>query len=440
MPAPRSRRSLLIALLIGLSTGCLSIVGSAAPAHASEPGRDRSRGLTEGRSIEAEDVALAVPRAVLAVPDVLLGIVFRPIRLMLVAVQKHAVPERVESIFVVARDASDAPSVESSAVVLPSLTASSWYGVQLGVSALDDDLGGHGESIAGKATLGPSGDRLLWWHIDAPGLAGTPLWLDLEVRAVDHPTVPFRRNHRFRQRSFDERGIVGAATSVGVFDLRLGALGRVAHHAPGDAPEDAVVQQVDRGGPLDEGSFTVGELGGAAVVVVGDDAAWAEVDVTRGGVVHGTDLARVHGEVGGVVEVLGPGRRLGVWGTVDHVEGLDGSVPLLDQPSLGGPTSMPGRPLFDQVAPGVLAGGVTYQYPVHELFAGVLHAEVGTVFDDRPADLPRTTPRWSAGGGLELGSPDRRLVHLDVSGGDGVNVVIAFDPLRPFVEHRRMRP
>ena len=421
---------------------------------------DIARGLEDPRGIEAEDVALAVPRAVLAVPNAFIGLLFTPIREGLRYVEKHHVIERVED-FLYLND-------EHTAAVLPVITLSTFFGAQIGVQAFHDNLGGHGESGRVKASWGADREQQYVVSFKADHAGGTPLWVESITTFEDHPSIRFygiggdaskqeqaRRadprevsveslyaEQRFRQlltvgASFGERGLQG----------QLGARGRFKAYefsAPRGFKPDVDKRLVD----VYDTSKVIGyddeplvsELEGVANIAVRDPAgksAHAFIgEAYGGGALPFRDYR--YGQFGvsltGVIDLFHGNRLLVLRAVYQAVAGPTDNIPFVELPSLGGPHRLRGYPLHRFVDEKAFVGTVEYQYPVHEYLAGTLFCDVGQVSQRFEGMFDDPHFHVGGGGGLIVRKKEKVYLSAEVAGGEGVQVVLTTDPLRAFAD------
>ena len=144
---------------------------------------DDARGYAEPPGTEPEDVALFLPRVVLALPRMAFRVVFFPITEALRIVDEYAVVEQVQDVLY-----NDART----AGVLPLLSASTFFGPTVGVKAFHDDLGGHGESSSAKVKFGGRYDQSYQVGFSANRFQGTWLWLETLTRYEEEPALLFQ--------------------------------------------------------------------------------------------------------------------------------------------------------------------------------------------------------------------------------------------------------
>jgi hypothetical protein len=421
---------------------------------------DIARGLEDERGIEGEDVVLAVPRAIFAVPNAFIGVLFTPIREGLRYVEKHHVIERVED-FLYLND-------EHTAAVLPVITLSTFFGAQIGVQAFHDNLGGHGESARIKASWGADREQQYVVSFKADHVGGTPLWLESITTFEDHPSIRFygiggdapneelaRRadprevsvrtlyaEQRFRQlltvgASFGERGLEG----------QLGARGRFKAYefsAPRGFKPDVDKRLVD----VYDTSKVIGyddeplvsELEGVANIAVRDatgKSGHAFVgEAYGGGALPFRDYryAQFGASLTGFIDLFHGNRLLVLRAVYQAVAGPKENIPFVELPSLGGPHRLRGYPLHRFRDEKAFVATVEYQYPVHEYLAGTLFCDVGEVSENFEGLFQRPSFHFGGGGGLIVRKKEKVYLSAEIAGGEGVQVVFTTDPLRAFAD------
>jgi hypothetical protein len=117
----------------------------AADAKQQPPRADEARGYEREPGTEPEDVALAVPRAVLAVPRFALKLVFFPVQATVQLLDRYAVIEEVEDVLY---------NDERTGGIVPKLSIDSYFGPSVGLKAFHEDLGGHDEYGSASALFG----------------------------------------------------------------------------------------------------------------------------------------------------------------------------------------------------------------------------------------------------------------------------------------------
>ncbi|HEY6077962.1 MAG TPA: hypothetical protein VIW29_04125, partial [Polyangiaceae bacterium] len=148
------------------------------PVHA-----DEARGYERAPGTEPEDVALFVPRLVLAVPRYALMVVFFPVRETISFMDEHAlVEETVDFLY----------NDERNAAVVPTLALDSFFGPSFGLKAFHEDLAGHGEYGSIEALFGGMYSLATQLHFRAEHYRGTRLWLESLARYEGEPGQLFQ--------------------------------------------------------------------------------------------------------------------------------------------------------------------------------------------------------------------------------------------------------
>ena len=421
---------------------------------------DIARGLEEPRGIEAEDVALALPRAIFAVPNAFIGVLFTPLREGLRYVEKHHVIERVED-FLYLND-------EHTAAILPVITLSTFFGAQIGVQAFHDNLGGHGESGRIKASWGADREQQYVVSFKADHVGGTPLWVESITTFEDHPSVRFygiggdnstaelgrRADPReasieslFAEQRLRQLLTVGATLGERGLEGQLGARGRFKAYefsAPRGFKPDVDRRLVD----VYDTSQIIGyddepivsELEAVANIAVRDatgKSAHAFVAEAYGGgalPLRDYRYAQFGASVTGVIDLFHGNRLLVLRAVYQAVAGPTENIPFVELPSLGGPHRLRGYPLHRFVDEKAFVATVEYQYPVHEFLAGTLFCDVGEVSQNFEGLFDNPRFHVGGGGGLIVRKKEKVYLTAEIAGGEGVQVVLTTDPLRAFAD------
>jgi outer membrane protein assembly factor BamA len=419
---------------------------------------DEARGLVNEPGTQPEDVALFAPRAVLFVPSIVLGAVFWPIQKGLRAVERHHVVERLEDFFY-----NDART----AAILPAVSFGSGFGLQVGVSAFHDDLGGHGEHGEVEALWGPNGQHVYLLSFEAERAGGSPLWIETKTAFERHPSLRF-----YGLGSGDGRALGGvdlhprageaevdyehrrlriintAGVTIGEPDLelKLGGRARFKRHdfdrsPPGarDLPALEDVYDTSRVPGYDHGA-TVLETEGLAIFDARDargatgNGLYAEAFAGGALPLRDYEYARFGGEVTGYVDLWHGDRVLVVRAAMEAVEGEPSEIPFVELPYLGGPNRLRGYPLYRFRDEKAVFGTIEYHYPIHELLAGSLYVDAGQVAPSFAGLVEHPDVHVGFGGGIVVRSEDHVYFTIDVAGGDGVQVYATTDPLRAFAD------
>jgi hypothetical protein len=413
---------------------------------------DEARNYEQPPGTEPEDVALFVPRLVLAVPRYALKAVFYPIRETIRFADEHAIVERVEDVLY-----NDART----AAILPTFGVDSYLGPTVGVKAFHEDLAGHDEYGSAQVKFGGRYKLATQLHFHADHFGGTRLWLESIARFESEPGLLFQ-------------GIGnGAATTGTGLDPRAGAvasrfseqrllsLQRIGYSF--GRPSEML--QIGATATYNVRDFGAKQRGNepsieqvydtTALVGFGDRTTTLETDLnliidlrdvagaTASGGYFEAFAGRVpelggkysfwhHGaELTGYIDLYKRTRVLVLRALVEGVEGDDQDIPFSSLPRLGGPSRLRGyrRDRFrDEKA---ALGTIEYHYPIHQYVAGALFVDAGRVGHSY-RELFEQGWKVGGGGGFIVRSRDSQLFTFDIAYGDGVQFYITTDPLRAF--------
>jgi hypothetical protein len=413
---------------------------------------DEARNYEQPPGTEPEDVALFVPRLVLAIPRYALKAVFYPIRETIRFADKHAIVEKVEDALY-----NDART----AAILPTFGVDSFLGPTVGVKAFHEDLAGHDEYGSAEVKFGGMYKLATQLHFHADHFGGTRLWLESVARFESEPGLLFQgigNGSVTTGTGLDPRA---GAVATRYSQQRLLSLQRVGYTF--GRPSEML--QIGATGTYNVRDFGVKHRGNdpsieqvydtTALVGFADRTTTFEMDLnliidlrdvagaTASGGYFEAFAGRVpelggkysfwhHGaELTGYIDLFKRTRVLVLRAVVEGVEGDDHEIPFSSLPRLGGPHRLRGyrRDRFRDEKSAV--GTVEYHYPIHQYVAGALFVDAGRVahsysdfFDER----------WKvgAGGGFIFRSRDSQLFTFDIAYGDGVQFYITTDPLRAF--------
>jgi hypothetical protein len=422
------------------------------PAESKKPKAKDARSYAREPGIEPEDVALAVPRAVLAVPRYALKLVFWPVRAGIEFVDRHALIEEVTDILY---------NDERTAAIVPTLSIDSFFGPTIGIKAFHDDWAGHDEQASVEARFGGIYNLATQLYFRADHFGGTRLWLESTARFESEPALLFQgvgngtddpdalpvapRDAAIATRFSEQRylGLLRAGYGFGrPGELLL--LGGTASYSVSDfgskqKGDEPSIEQVydttqlvgfaDRTPVLETDLNLVVDLRDVA----GATASGGFLELFAG---RAPKLGRYgfwhHGaEITGYVDLYRRTRVLVLRAMVEGVNGNEAEIPFSELPRLGGPNRLRGYPLGRFRDETVALGTIEYRYPVHQFVAGALYCDVGQVGKSY-ADL--FDERWKTGfgAGLIVRSRDRQLFTFDVAYGEGVQLHFTTEPLRAF--------
>jgi hypothetical protein len=417
------------------------------------PPSDDARGYQKRPGIEPEDVALFLPRLVLAVPRYALRLVFFPIQLGIEFADEHAIVERVEDVLY---------NDERTAAIVPRLSVSSFFGPTVGVTAFHDDLAGHDEHGSISVVGGGRYEQAYEVAFRADRYGGSRLWLESLTRYEVEPGLLFQGIGQPSVRSgvgpIDPRE---AAVATRYLQRRLLSLTRVGYTVgePGALTQVGMtgIYNVRESGRKKAGTEPSTEEVYDTSAIVGFDsrATVFEADLnlvvdTRnvegatssgayfelfGG--YAPPLGRYrffhHGfEATGYVDLYKETRVLVLRGVVEGVEGKTEEIPFSELPRLGGPHRLRGYPLDRFRDEKVVVGTVEYHYPIHQYVAGSLYVDVGRVAESYDEMFERKGWNTGFGTGFIFRSKNNMLFTFDVAYGEGVHFHFSTDPLRAF--------
>jgi Omp85 superfamily domain len=452
------------------------------PAGASEPGSaspsydanrnqpptapEDTRGLETPPGTSDEDVVLAVPRALLFLPNLALKTVFLPLRGLATVIDEYALVERTKNLLYF--------NDEETAGIFPTFTAQTAYGLSLGARIFHNDLFGHEEHISARATYGglfQQGYQLLF---EGDSIGGSRLWLETRVRYEKKPGILFYGLGDAPKGSSDLQNIDPRAASVptrfrqerflGL--LRLGpTLGR-----RGNLTQVGVTTSYNRrvfgSEERDFDEPTIGDVYDTTMLEgFHDTLHLVEVDLNvnhdstdhrefpSGGVfmeLFGgrassfNDYAFWHfgAELAGFINLYRGDRVLVLRGAFEGVDGEASDIPFIELPRLGGAQRLRGY-VEDRFRDELAAvATVEYRYPVHDFVSGHLFVDAGRVgrTDGQlfGADAYEDW-RTGAGGGFTIHSQDREdvIFRVELGYGDAFTALISTEPLRAFTKRSR---
>ncbi|RYZ05872.1 MAG: hypothetical protein EOO73_18340 [Myxococcales bacterium] len=420
-----------------------------------EPVRsDQARGYEVEPGTEPEDVALAVPRVILAVPRYTLKLVFWPVKETIEFVDRHAIVERVTDFLY-----NDART----AAIVPTFGIDSYFGPSFGAKAFHNDLAGHDEHASIQARFGGQYKLATQLRFSANNFGGSPLWLESVARYESEPGLLFQgighgdsaqgaggldpRQAQIATRYSQDRylGLLRTGITFGQPGemLQLGATGiyNVRDFEEKHRGRDPSIEQVYDTSQLvgfDERVATF-ETDLNLIMdlrdVAGATASGAYLDVFGGYVPRiGKYSFWHHGaELTGYIDLYKRTRVLVLRAFVEGVEGADQDIPFAELPRLGGPNRLRGYKLDRFRDEKTAVGTVEYRYPIHQYVAGSLFVDVGRA-ERNYADFFDTKWKTGFGGGFILRSRDTQLFTFDIAYGDGIRFYLTTEPLRAFVK------
>jgi hypothetical protein len=413
---------------------------------------DEARNYEQPPGTEPEDVALFVPRLVLALPRYALKAVFYPIRETIRFADEHAIVEKVEDVLY-----NDART----AAILPTFGVDSFLGPTVGVKAFHEDLAGHDEYGSAEVKFGGMYKLATQLHFHADHFGGTRLWLESLARFESEPGLLFQGIGNGSVTTGTGLDPHAGAVATRFSEQRLLSLQRVGYSF--GRPSEML--QIGATGTYNVRDFGVKQRGRepsieevydtTALVGFADQSTTFEADLNliidlrdvAGATASGGYFEAFAGrvpelggkysfwhqgaELTGYIDLYKRTRVLVLRAVVEGVEGDDQEIPFASLPRLGGPNRLRGyrRDRFrDQKA---AVGTVEYHYPIHQYVAGSLFVDAGRVAHDY-SELFDEHWKVGMGGGFIVRSRDSQLFTFDIAYGDGVQFYISTDPLRAF--------
>ncbi len=414
---------------------------------------EQARNYERAPGTEPEDVALFVPRLVLAVPRYALKVVFFPIREGIEFLDRHAIVEKVTDILY-----NDART----AAVLPTFSVDSTFGPSFGLKAFHRDLAGHDEYASMEARFGGMYKLASQLHFRANNFGGTHLWLESVARFESEPGLLFQgighgreggqpaglsdpRDVAIKTRYSEQRwlsllragytlGRPGSMLQVGgslVYNVRDFGL---RERGSGQSIEQVydttrLVGFNDRVATAEADANLVIDLRDVA----GATASGAYFELFAGRVPRFNDYGFWHhgAELTAYFNLYKRTRLLVLRGFFVAVEGRTEAIPFSELPRLGGPTRLRGYSLDRFRDEKAAVGTLEYHYPIHQYVAGALYVDVGRV-DKSYSGLFDGSWRAGGGGGFIVRSRDRQLFTFDIAYGDTIHFYVTTDPLRAF--------
>jgi hypothetical protein len=417
------------------------------------PRADKARNYEREPGTEPEDVALAAPRAVLAVPRYALKIVFFPIQQTVAFVDRHALVEEVVDVLY---------NDERTGAILPRLSFDSFFGPSFGVQAFHEDLGGNGEYGSASAQFGGIYNWASQLSFRADRFGGSRLWLESSARVESEPALLFQGigNHdaeakggaaldaraagvatRFAQERYLTMLRAGYTFGAPGMQVQLGAtaLYNVRDFAAKQKGSEPSIEQVYATSSIVGFDERVSVLEADVNLIVdtrnvkGATSSGLYFEAFAGRVPHFGEYGFWHhgAEASLYLDLYRATRVLVLRAVVEGVEGPAGQIPFSELPRLGGPHRLRGYPLDRFRDEKAAVGTLEYHYPIHQIVAGSLYVDAGRVANDY-GDFLKSNWKVGGGGGFIVRSRDRQLFTFDVAYGEGVQFLLTTDPLRAF--------
>ncbi|MFT6400662.1 MAG: hypothetical protein ACJAYU_005440 [Bradymonadia bacterium] len=429
----------------------LLVIGS----HSAPPGD--VRGLESRPRVEPEDLLLALPRAVLFLPRLVVVAAFAPLRAGLRASQRAG--------FIPKASAALRWNEAETFGIRPVVSFLSSDGFSGGATLFHEDLLGHDEELHVSARFGGRHVQAYELGFEGERVGGGHLWLETLVRYESSPALLFAgvgdhelgcgaavganpselgcETHYSEDRLLGlavvgaSFGPVGQRLKVGVAtvlnDRTFGEASRSGRRSIGEVYDTAAVDGFDE-------DVTTLELDGSLVLdfmsAQGLYGTGVYLETFFGGTAPLNRYRYLHygGELAGTIDLYRGTRLLTLRTAFEGTRPLrDYVVPFSELPRLGGPDRLRGyaRDRFrDRLA---ALASVEYRYPIHAAVSGEFFADFGGVGRDTDA-LFGSPDAWNfgVGGGLVVGSADDIGFRFDVAYGEGAAVFISSELAHAF--------
>ena len=429
--------------------------------HPADDGEDNlafpeaARNSTGEDGIEGEDVALALPRGLLALPRAVIVTAFVPLRGLLHLVGRYQIPERVVDLLY---------NDERTAAIIPSISFFGSQGLTVGATAFHEGWGKHHERIALSAKFG---DRYQAVELDftAPHVAGTFFGVEVTTRfergtrrkfhgygpqeaedAEDRPpSAPVGPRDAHVETEFEQtRALTMLRAGFELHEsVNLGAVGILNARSFGpdrqEGGEPSIEQVYDTSQltGFDDGY----ELGEAlldfrvdARVPPGATESGIYLHAFGGGAPPQNGYQFIHygAVLAGYIDLYAGDRVLVLRAAHEAMFAGDDQIPWADMPRLGGPQALRGYDLHRFRDKNTAVVTAEYHYPIHEYVAGLVFVDVGSVGRDYEVMINPDNYRVGAGGGLMIRTKESKLFTIQVGVGDGVQVFFTSDPIPAF--------
>ncbi len=443
-----------------------------APEGVKKPLPEDARNLDK-KPREPEDIALAVPRAVLTVPRFVLSGLFEPLSdaLSLLTDERLA---RLRAVFFW--------NERRTIGWLPQMWFQSGYGFSFGAQLFHDNVFRNDERLTVEARAGGIYSQAYEIHFNGRSLGGTPLWLDLRGRYDVNPRMIFAgignppvvprdsegldpRAAAVRTRFSQYRGLASARIGW-TFERRRASVrpgvGFIYNHRDFDRDRSRRAFLVGSEAELDPSTTSVYDVTRLRGFVEGVDVArtLASVEIDHAGV-EGSgyrglrfvalgggappqmrDVAYWHygTEIIGFFNLARDTRLLVLRLALEGVHSPRGELPFTELPRLGGPHRLRGYRL-DTFRDDIAAlATIEYRYPIHFNVMGDLFVDVGRVARNyRDLVSPRMDPwRVGVGGGFRFSIGERLVFRIDIAYGGDVLVFFSTEPIQAFTDHHML--
>jgi hypothetical protein len=442
-----------------------------APPGVARPPAHLARNASRARR-EPEDIARAVPRAVLTVPRVVLTGVFTPISRVLAHFDDRTIA-RIRRVFEWNR--------KGTIGWWPVIHYRGGYGFSAGARIHHADLFGRGETLYAEASAGGLHAQAYELRFSGDDVGGARVWIDTRARYDLSPRLVFQgignpaadrpaprpgtpldpRGGDIRTRYSQQRALVAAQLGYRFGPptrTTLPGVGVVFNHRTFDRawdPQRLPFGQLDREDRSIEQVYDVDRLPGfRSGVDVARLLARLELDrrdhrgrtgrglhglVVAGGAppqARGVAFAHYGAELSAFVNLFARTRVLVLRVALEAVHGQTRRIPFSELPRLGGPLRLRGYRINRFRDRKLVLGTLEYRYPIHDVIGGHLFVDVGRVARTYGELVERRAAPWRIGfgGGFSFRTLRRLSMRIDLSYGEDFLVSFSFDPLQAFAD------
>ena len=423
---------------------------------------------------EPEDIALAIPRTILAVPRMVLIGVFTPVSKLLYVLDDRAIA-RIRRAFLWNR--------AETIGWRPTLEFQGGYGFSGGARVFHKNVFGHGEHVHVEALAGGLYLQAYEARVRGDTIGGSRVFLDMRGRYDVSPALVFHgvgnppkprpaeepsdlgpRDASVHTRYSQNRGL-----AAGRFGYRIGeprrsirpGAGFIFNHRrfgpdrrrsgsfifsnDGEASIDEIYD-VDRLEGFNEGVDVVQLFGIFEADTrnhLGRTSRGLHWTVVGGGAppqARGVRFAHYGSELTGYFNLFADTRILVARVGLEAVHGEDRNIPFSELPRLGGPLRLRGYRLGRFRDRRAVFGTLEYRYPIHQILAGHLFVDGGRVARSYADLVSAETRPWRIGfgGGFTFRTRERWYMRIDLSYGDEFLVFFSTDPLQAFADRYRL--
>ena len=411
---------------------------------------DQARGFAQGPGVEDEDIALAVPRALLFLPRLASDLVLWPIvRGAVLAHELHLLGYAERVLYFDRQHLSGWH---------PTLSFSSRLGPRAGIKVFHDSVFGNQEELEASASFLGGYARAYELALRGDRIGGSRLWLHVRARHETEEVSLFggvgivdgsRQGTGLDPRASNRLSYFGQTRQLGLLQAGYAAGEAGSRIKPGlsligNRRRFRPAAKREQATEVYDTSRLVGFDGGSTTVEVQANLL-ADFRNHRGLDSSGTFFEAFGGRAFGLhpyrywhwgaealhtIDLFKRTRLLILRAAVEAVAGEAHRIPFSELPRLGGPDRMRGYQegqFRDRIA---VFAGAEYHYPIHRNIHGQLFIDAGTVAP-RYSDLVERE-RWKVGygAGLLFGGQESISLRFDVSYGDGVQFFLSSDLAR----------